>query len=202
MHHLYTIGHSAHTIEKLLELLEMHNVQVVCDVRSLPYSRYTPQFNREVFQKRLKRENIPYVFLGDELGPRSDDPKCHEGGIIRYELIARSKLFQEGLKRLVKGLESYRVAMMCAEKDPITCHRMILVCRHLRPTDVIIRHILEDGSIELQNDSERRLMRELKIPEQTLFEKPQELLDKAYEIQAQRIAHKVDEDKEGSTTLL
>jgi uncharacterized protein (DUF488 family) len=137
--------------------------------------------------------------LGQELGPRSDDTECYEHGRIKYDLIAKTELFQQGLKRLVNGLESYRIAIMCAEKDPITCHRMILVCRHLRSIGVGIKHILEDGSIELHKESERRLMRELKIPEQTLFEKPQELLEKAYNEQSEKIAYELSEDEETSS---
>ena len=132
MSELYTIGHSNHSTEKFIELLLKHEITAVCDVRSQPYSKFNPQFNRENIQKELKQSNIAYVFLGRELGPRSDDPACYIDGKVQYHLLAATDLFQQGLKRLLKGILSHRIAMMCAEKDPVMCHRMILVCRYLR----------------------------------------------------------------------
>jgi uncharacterized protein (DUF488 family) len=131
------------------------------------------------------------VYLGKELGPRSDDPACYINGKVHYELLSKTPKFKEGLKRIKKGVEGYRVAIMCAEKDPVTCHRTILVCRHLRGKDFQISHILEDGSLEDNSETERRLMKMLKIPEQTLFEQPEELVERAYDLQGERIAYNI-----------
>ena len=189
MYTLYTIGHSIHSIEGFIELVGMHSITAVCDVRSNPYSRYNPQFNREPFREKLKEHHISYVFLGNELGPRSDDPGCYEDSRVQYYKLAKKDLFQQGLNRLKEGMKSFRIAMMCAEKDPITCHRMILICQHLRSNEIEIKHILEDGSLEDNQDSERRLMQVLKIPELQLFESPEELIKRAYKIQGKKIAH-------------
>lgn len=192
MNKIYTIGHSIHTTERFLELLAMHSITVVCDVRSSPYSSYNPQFNRENLIKDLKAKRIAYVYLGKELGPRSDDPDCYAENRVQYDLIAGTQLFQQGLDRLREGMKKYRIALMCAEKDPVTCHRTILVCRHLRTEDIEILHILEDGSLENNRDSEKRLMRLLKMPETTLFETPEELLEKTYDLQGRKIAYTVN----------
>jgi uncharacterized protein (DUF488 family) len=194
MNELYTIGHSTHAIDTFISLLEMHRITAVCDVRSSPYSRYNPQFNRETVQKELKRHGIAYVFLGKELGPRSDDPGCYEDGKVQYDRLSRTALFQEGLKRVWQGMASYRIALMCSEKDPATCHRTILVCRHLRNKDTRIRHILEDGSLEENDVTIRRLMDLLKLPESDLFTSPEEMVERAYNMQGARIAY-VQEDK-------
>jgi uncharacterized protein (DUF488 family) len=188
MHPLYTVGHSNHSIERLLELLEGHAVTAVADVRSLPFSRYNPQFNRENLQKSIKGAGMEYVFLGKELGARSEDRSCFVDGRLQFDLLARSELFQKGLARLRKGMETHRIALLCAEKDPVTCHRMILVCRNMRRDDYAIRHILEDGIIEENSESERRLMRSLGISECNLFATAEELIEKAYDLQGAKIA--------------
>lgn len=197
MHQLYTIGHSTHTIERFIALLGMNRVSAICDLRSSPYSRFNPQFNRETIYNELQANKISYVFLGKELGPRSDDPACYTDGKVQYNRLAETAIFQQGLKRLKEGMKSYRIALMCAEKDPITCHRTILVCRHLRSKDIEIMHILENGDLETHREAERRLMRALKIPEIALFEKPEELIERAYDKQSNKIAYDAyDENKE------
>jgi len=188
MRELFTIGHSTHSADNFIELLLRHDITVVCDVRSQPYSKFNPQFNRENIQKDLKQRGIGYVFLGRELGPRSDDPACYIDGRVQYHLLAAAAIFQQGLERLLKGVQSHRIAMMCAEKDPIMCHRMILVCRHLRKEVAEIKHIMEDGGIEALADSEERLLRLLKIPPLQLFESTEDLIIRAYDIQAEKIA--------------
>ena len=97
---LYTIGHSTHTIEKFIELLLMHSISTVCDVRSSPYSKFNPQFNRELLKEELSKENIAYVFLGKELGPRSDDFDCYKNGKVQYAELAKKEIFHQGLGRL------------------------------------------------------------------------------------------------------
>lgn len=194
MKELFTIGHSTHTIERFIELLKMHRVNAVCDVRSSPYSRYNPQFNKETLHKELKWNGIVYVYLGKELGPRSDDPRCYEHGKVQYGLLAQSALFQEGLRRILKGMDAYRLALMCSEKDPLTCHRTILVCRYLRANEMRIQHILEDGSIEGNDATIVRLMGLLKLPESDLFTSPEKMVERAYDLQGQRIAYVQESD--------
>lgn len=188
MPELFTIGHSTHPIDEFIGLLKMHGITAVADVRSDPYSRYNPQFNRENLQPELKRHGIAYVFLGKELGPRSDDPGCYEDGKVSYRRLARTTLFQEGLDRVRQGMASYRIALMCSEKDPVSCHRTILLCRHLRESGTRILHILEDGSIEENDALIRRLMELLKLSDKDLFTTPEEMVERAYDIQGEKIA--------------
>lgn len=186
---LYTIGHSTHTIEVFIDLLKMHAITAVGDVRSSPYSKFTPQFNRENLQKVLKEQHIAYVFLGKELGPRSEDPSCYVDGKVQYARLSQTDLFRSGIERLRKGMKAYRIALLCAEKDPIVCHRMILVCRAFRSEPLAIRHILENGDIEELTESERRLLHALRMPQLRLFESPEDLIQRAYDVQGGRIAY-------------
>jgi uncharacterized protein (DUF488 family) len=197
MNRLYTIGHSNHDIDRFIELLKMHAITAVGDVRSSPYSKFNPQYNRENLQKVLKEHHITYVFLGQELGPRSEDPACYLNGKVQYARLAGTELFQHGLQRLHQGMRTYRIALMCAEKDPITCHRMILVCRGLRSEPIEIHHILEDGSVETLQDAERRLMQELRMRQLRLFENPEDVIQRAYDTQGERIAYVRDQDTQG-----
>lgn len=185
---LYTIGHSNHSIEKFVKLLKLHNIDVVCDVRSSPYSRHNPQFNREALRQSLKEANILYVFLGKELGARSDDPACYVDGKVQYKRLAQTDLFQQGLSRLRTGMDSYRVALMCAEKDPLTCHRTILVCHQLKSDGIDVKHILWDGKLEHNIQAEERLMRMLHL-QPSFFEDAEEIIEQAYSLQAEKIAY-------------
>ncbi|HOC61297.1 MAG TPA: DUF488 domain-containing protein [Smithellaceae bacterium] len=193
MKELFTIGHSVHTVEEFLGLLTRHAINALCDVRSSPYSRYSPQFNRELLREEVLKHGVAYIYLGDELGPRSSDPSCYENGKVQYQRLVEKESFQQGLNRLRKGMETYRVALMCAEKDPLTCHRMILICRQLRGNDIQIRHILEDGSLEDNNETEQRLMKLLKIDPADLFSSEEEQILRAYDLQADKIAYILEE---------
>ena len=196
MHRIYTIGHSNHEIAKFIKLLKEHDITAVCDVRSAPYSKYAPQFNCDSIKDKLKMSGIQYVYLGKELGPRSEKQECYIDGKVQYNLLAQTNAFKEGIARVKKGLENFRVALMCSEKDPAICHRTILVCRHLRNDEFEIYHILEDGSLENNRDTERRLMEILKIPKQTLFDLPEDLIERAYDEQGDRIAYTLKTEKQ------
>jgi uncharacterized protein (DUF488 family) len=187
---LFTIGHSTHALEHFLSLLTKHGIQAVADVRSVPYSRRNPQFNREPLTQRLSGSGIAYVFLGRELGARSDNSACYIDGKVQYNNLAQEPAFLEGLGRLRKGIASHRVALMCAEKDPLTCHRTILVCRELRSVDLEIEHILADGSVETNVAAEKRLLSMLNLSPD-MFHSERECIEQAYERQADRIAYSV-----------
>ncbi|MDD5169714.1 MAG: DUF488 domain-containing protein, partial [Syntrophales bacterium] len=174
-----------------VELLNTHGITAVCDVRSQPYSRYAPQFNREPLKEELTRRHIAYIHLGDALGPRSTDPTCYKNGKIQYDRVAKGEIFAQGIERLRKGSAIQRIALMCAEKDPLTCHRMILICRHLRGDDIKIRHILWDGMIEDNEETEKRLMGLLGVDEEDLLNSREDQINLAYDIQGKRIAYEL-----------
>ena len=189
---IFTIGHSTHTIEKFVGLLRQHGVTAVADVRSVPYSRMQPQFNRENLKGALKGSGIAYVFLGKELGARSHDRACYENGRVQYRRLAETEAFRSGLERIRAGGESHRMALMCAEREPLECHRTLLVARELMATGTPVVHIHADGQIEAHADAMARLCMLLGIPDQDLFRARAELIEEAYARQEMRVAH-VDE---------
>ena len=159
-----TIGHSTHALDAFIALLQWHHVTAVADVRSAPYSRFNPQFNREPFAKALEAEGIRYVPLGNELGGRSDDPACYEDGRILYDRVAATESFRSGLARVVQGAARYRITLMCAEKEPLDCHRTLLVARALAAQGVDIAHIHADGALEPHRAAMDRLLDSQKLP--------------------------------------
>lgn len=157
---IYTIGHSNHGGEHFLSLLSRHGIGVLADVRSVPYSRYNPHFGRTALAAMLKGNGVRYVFLGRELGGRPDDPECFEQGRPSYARMAETGLFRSGISRVVAGSGNHRIALMCAEGDPLRCHRTLLVARALVSEGAHIEHILADGGLESQARAMDRLLSE------------------------------------------
>jgi len=186
---VFTVGHSSHAIEQFVELLQRHRVGAVGDVRSHPYSRYNPQFSREAFVASLRKARVAYSFLGRELGARPEDRSCYVDGRASYKLIASTPLFRSGLERVAHGSERFRIALVCAEKDPMTCHRALLVCRHLAQRGFSIKHILADGEIEDHSSSLERLAGEMGAPLSDLFRSYDELVEEVYARRAREIEY-------------
>jgi hypothetical protein len=149
---LFTIGHSNHDQEHFCTLLLQHEIDVLADVRSQPYSRYTSQFNAEELKAALASHGIRYVYLGDQLGGRPRDPEHYdEEGRALYYRMARSESFLQGIERLSGGTQKYRVAIMCSEEDPAVCHRFLLVSRVMADRGTEVQHIRGDGSLNSQD---------------------------------------------------
>lgn len=191
-HRLLTIGHANHPVERFIALLRQHGATAVADVRSAPYSRHVPQYSREALRAQLARQGIDYVFLGQELGARPSDEACYVDGRVDFARLARTPAFRAGLARVVTGTSTHAVAMMCAERDPLDCHRAILVCRHLRGRVSEIGHILADGSLEPHADAERRLVVLTGLDAPHLFSSQDDLVERAYGLQSARIAFSLE----------
>ncbi len=189
---VFTIGHSNHTIEGFVGLLRPHGITAVADVRSIPYSRIQPQFNRENLARVMREHSIDYVFLGKELGARSDDPACYENGRVQYDRLAQTQAFRVGLDRVCTGSDNHRIVLMCAEREPLECHRTLLIGRQLEGAGIQVVHVHADGHVESHDDAMRRLLQRLGLPEQDLFRTRSDLINEAYSKQGARIAY-VDE---------
>lgn len=187
--YVFTIGHSTHAQERLIALLQQHDITALCDVRSTPYSRINPQFDREELKQSLGLRGIKYVFLGKELGARSEDPGCYEQGKVQYDRLAQTDLFRRGLLRVREGTNKYSLVLMCAEKEPLQCHRSILIARYLIDIGLHVQHIHADGRLESHTDALSRLVKILNLPERDMFRSREELLADAYRRQEERIAY-------------
>jgi uncharacterized protein (DUF488 family) len=167
---VYTIGHSSHPFETFAGLLAGHEIEVVVDTRSSPYSKFAPQFDRAALQRDLSAAQVKYLFLGAELGgrPRGDDYYDEKGHVL-YAKRTHSAAFLTGIDRLERGMAQFRVALMCGEEDPAHCHRRLLVGRVLVERGHDLLHIRADGHIETESDVERQSKKPLAAQQPALF---------------------------------
>jgi len=169
-----------------IRLMKRHRIDAVADVRSVPYSRIWKGFNRDAIRSALTYSNIYYVYLGDVCGARLDDESAYQDGTLLYPAVQKNDLFQKGLRRLKKGLQHYRIALMCAEKDPLDCHRFLLICRQMAH-DTDISHIRPNGTLESQSKLEKRMLQQYQLDQPSLFDTSEMCLEQAYAQQHQKV---------------
>lgn len=158
---IYTVGHSNHAAEHLVGLLLQHGITVLADVRSRPYSRWAPHFQKAALSRSLEAAGIEYVFLGQELGGRPDGGEFYGAdGKVDYARRAQAADFQAGIEQLIGLARNRSAAILCAEEDPARCHRRLLVAPALRRKDIAVVHIRGDGRVqpdeELRASSDRK----------------------------------------------
>ena len=157
---LYTIGHSNHSLEKLIRLLEDNGVMTVVDVRSAPYSRYNPHFGKENLESALSQRTIQYVFAGKYLGGRPPDPSCYKSRTlpgdgadylheVDYPEVMKREWFVKGIERLLELADEQTTAILCSEENPAECHRHHLIAKYILAAhpEVSVRHIRGDGTV-------------------------------------------------------
>lgn len=194
---ILTIGHSTHTIEDLLSLLKKYGITAIADVRSIPFSRFQSQFNRESLATSLKSAGIEYVFVGDLIGGRSQYPDDYEDKRVVYSRLRENPNFEIGLARVISGSDSYRIALMCSEKEPLECHRSLLVGQALYEMGHEVSHIHGDGSLEMHSEALIRLLKLHKLDEPDLFRSEAEVLHDALLRQERKIAFVLDDSQRG-----
>jgi uncharacterized protein (DUF488 family) len=188
---LFTIGYSGLEIDRFLELLKEQGVNVLCDVRSVPYSRFRPDFSRHDLKRHLNNSGIKYAFFGNELGARPKERSVYVRGQAVHNLIAEQDFFRSGLDRLKKGIGGHNLALLCSEREPLECHRAILVCRHLPEVRNHIAHIHTDGHVETHEEFENRLVASHNVKALPLLDGAkawETALREAYEKQSSMIA--------------
>ena len=199
MNTIFTIGHSQHNIEHFISLLRMYDINCVIDVRSTPYSKYAETFNRERINEELSRNGIRYFFMGEYFGARQSKKELYtQDGYLDFERVQKEPTFIKGIQNVMLGIEQgNRVALMCTEKDPMDCHRAIMVSKSFADNGVSIHHILEDGSIQTQEELENRML-EKYYPERnqlSIFtygneESEQELVQRCYKKRNEEIGYR------------
>ncbi len=188
---VFTVGHSNHAPEVFVNLLVRHGIDEIIDVRSAPYSRYSPQFNYEGIQRVLDDIGIGYTYLGGELGGRPADRACYDAdGRVRYDRVVETDPFDDGIRRVIRSADERRIALLCTEKEPLECHRTLLVSRVLHERGVPIAHILADGILEAHADAMLRLVEIHKLPPNgDMFRSPADVIEEALTRQARKFAY-------------
>lgn len=200
MGNLFTIGHSNHSLEHFKQMLIDNDVNCVVDVRSVPRSRFVPQFNEKRLSEYLKKFRISYCNMGEYFGARQVYPKYfNEGGYLDFECFRESDMFKTGLENILKALENHNMALMCTEKNPIDCHRAIMVGRGFELAGVKVEHILSDSTVISQDTFNNQLLQRYFSRNQQLslfdtMKNEDELLVEAYRKRNEEIGYRKKED--------
>jgi len=169
---LYTIGHSVYEPQNFVSLLKKHNINIIVDVRSTPYSKFASQYNKEALKYYLKENKISYLFMGDLLGARYKDKNLlFDDGKVNFKKVQEIKPFQDGITRLDKGItKGYNISLMCSEKEAFDCHRFGLISEFLNKIKINVKHIYPDKILS-QRELERQLLKKYnkKLPQADLF---------------------------------
>ncbi len=196
-HHIFTIGHSAMQLATLLELLQQSRIGLLVDVRSKPQSVRHPHFDRVELEGALPGGGIRYLFLGEELGGRPEDTGAYASdGVVDYRARRRSYAFQAGLERVMRELAQEAVVLMCAEEDPLQCHRFLMICPELVALGLEPLHVRKGGILETQRQAEDRLLEVQKlgaVAGASLFASDRaQALESAYDAQAKQCAYRIE----------
>jgi uncharacterized protein (DUF488 family) len=158
---VFTVGHSTHDIKYFVELLKKHDITSLIDVRSSPYSKIAPQFNKDILRLALKEKNIIYVHFEKEFAARHTSPSLlDKDGRVDFDKVRKTDEFKQGVQRIHKALEcGFRVALMCSEADPFDCHRFSMISYQLVKEDLQVHHIMRDGKLVDNDELEERLLK-------------------------------------------
>jgi len=187
---LFSIGHSNIPAARFIALLCDAGVEAVADVRSTPFSRRFPWFSGKNLAATLAQHGLAYLAYGDALGGRPRDAALYRDGVADYEAMARSPEFQIGLDRLIADAAQARVCLMCAEREPLDCHRCLLVARALAERGLTIGHILHDGTVEPHAATEQRLLALTGAGDDLFVTGQDERLASAYRHRARAVAYR------------
>ena len=199
---IFTIGYAGFEIENFIKVLKEHHINSLIDVRSSPFSKFHSDYNKPLLHKTLHERGIIYRNYNREFGARQENKMYYPNGYLDFSMFTRSRMFIEGMEKIIKAIPlGYRFVLMCSEKDPITCHRTIMVGKAFSDKGVSINHILSDGHIITQSDIETRLL-DMYYPDRdqlTLFGEQlsiEEMIKNCYRFQNEKIGYRIDNDEE------
>jgi hypothetical protein len=190
----FTIGYGDYPIDLFIYFLQHVGIDTIIDVRSSPYSKYNPYFNRDNLENSLKKHNIGYQFMGNQIGGRYSNPNLlYPDGTVNYQKVQSTETFQEGINRLLSIISSgKKIALMCAEKEPERCHRFALISRVLQSKNIKVTHIRPEIRLQANEDLENELIKTtIDNRQQNISDIPVNAVDSMYERLNKKIAYKI-----------
>ena len=154
---IYTIGHSNHLMPDFLSLLQKNSIDTLVDIRSSPYSKHVPHFNKKPLQESVENTALTYTFLGDKIGGKPRSQEYYIDGEVNYNLLSKTLKFKEGIRQLILLSRDQQIVLMCSEEDPYHCHRHHLIAPQLLKKGIKVIHIRKDGTLEQVKDFQRTL---------------------------------------------
>lgn len=198
---LFTIGHSVYDTDYFINLIKIYNINCIVDVRSIPYSKYSRQYNKDVIKNILKKNNIVYIYMGTEFGARRESKELYsKEGYLDFEKVVYDNDFLKGVERIKNGLQKgYNIAFMCTEKEPEDCHRCILIGRYFNDIGYQVINIIDEKNYKTQNVIEQDLLNEY-FPERNqislipdLNKSDEELIRDAYKLKNKKIGYRLED---------
>lgn len=201
MKEIYTIGYSGFKIEDFINTLKKYNINSVIDVRSNPHSQFYVDYNKENLENTLKTNKIIYRNYKDEFGARQEDKSFYTNGCLNFKAFSQSKIFQSGLKKIINAMPlGYTFVLMCSEKEPIRCHRNIMVARVFFEQGYEVKNILSDGTYVTQDEIEKELVN-IYYPNReqlSLLSEPltwNEMVENCYKLQNHKIGYRINDNE-------
>ncbi len=199
---IFTIGYAGFAIDDFIKDLKKHNINSLIDVRSSPFSKFYQDYNKPLLCDTLQKNGIIYRNYNSEFGARQDDKTYYPNGYLDFSMFTRSKAFLDGMQKIINAIPlGYKFVLMCSEKDPINCHRTIMVGKAFSDNGISVRHILSDGHIITQSDIEARLL-DMYYPDRdqlALFGEQlsaEEMIENSYKFQNEKIGYRIDNNEE------
>lgn len=198
MKEIYTVGYASFNIEEFIKVLKKYNINCVIDVRSNPNSKFYADYNKDALTCILKKNNIYYRNYVNEFGARQENSKYYTDGYLDFSKFTKSEAFQSGMSKLIESMKkNYVFVLMCAEKDPATCHRNIMIAREFYKLGYKVNNILETGDIEIQESVQKRLLNcyfpnrdQLSLLDEELSE--EDMIEQSYCLRNKEIGFKLE----------
>lgn len=199
---IFTIGYAGFAIDDFIKALKKHNINSLIDVRSSPFSKFYQDYNKPLLCDTLQKNGIIYRNYNSEFGARQDDKTYYPNGYLDFSMFTRSKVFLDGMQKIINAIPlGYKFVLMCSEKDPINCHRTIMVGKAFSDNGISVSHILSDGHIITQSDIEARLL-DMYYPDRdqlALFGEQlsaEEMIENSYKFQNEKIGYRINNSEE------
>lgn len=185
---IYTTGYAGHSAPSLVQLLQTTGITVLADVRSNPFSGRQPEMDKPALMQALRCAGMRYVFMGEQLGGRPRNPKLYRAGRIDPQALLAHEGYRAGVARLIAGAASHSICLLCAERDPISCHRGLYIAESLQEAGMQVLHLIPGKPAEDHQATRTRMAELAHMEHADLFASEKDRLSMAIDQMREKIA--------------